>query len=204
MEAAQEAARNFLARGEELVAAPCAEVDLLIGMNNVELMLVKTRMVEGLAVYQSNFGTGWLLGGTTGGFRGLEKVAANDSHADVRGVKLDFLTAEAFGIDVPGKCKMCCQCKECKLRVTLILQQENAELEVIEQGLSLDVQKKKWTAEYPYKEDPASLQDNYSQALACMKSFEKRLVKADVVEEFNAQFQKTVDCGVFQKIFQRS
>ena len=68
MEAAQEAARNFLARGQELVAALCAEVDLLIGMNNVELMLVKTRMVEGLAVYQSNVGTGWLLGGTTGGF----------------------------------------------------------------------------------------------------------------------------------------
>jgi hypothetical protein len=77
---------------------------------------------------------------------------------------------------------------------------ENAEYEAILNNLTYSPEDKRWTAAYPFIENPGVLTDNKGQALACMKSLEKRLKKQRRLEEFNAVFQETVDRGVFREL----
>ena len=112
----------------------------------------------------------------------------------------DFLTVEGLGVDPPKRCKNCNNCKECSFKAAHLSWQENVELKAIEEGLSLDVKKKKWTAAYPYNSDPGILVDNYVQAKAMMKNLEKRLKKQSMLDDFNVQFKDTVDRGVFKEI----
>ena len=48
---------------------------------------------------------------------------------------------------------------------------------MIKQGLSLDLEKKEWTAAYPFRLPPESLPDNSQQALMIAERDRKRLVK---------------------------
>jgi hypothetical protein len=77
---------------------------------------------------------------------------------------------------------------------------ENAEYKAILSNLSNSQETKKWTAAYPFIEDPAILSDNKGQALSCMRTLEKRLKKQKRHQEFNNVFQETVDRGVFKEI----
>jgi hypothetical protein len=77
---------------------------------------------------------------------------------------------------------------------------ENAEYEAIVNNLSYSQELKRWTASYPFTEDPNVLLDNKGQALACMKSLENRLKKQKRLDEFNQVFQETVDRGVFREL----
>ena len=115
-------------------------------------------------------------------------------------VPADFLSAEAMGVEMPRRCASCKKCKECQFRTSMLTFKENAEYEAILDNLSYDPEDKKWTAAYPFAIDPQILQDNKFQAVACMKSQEKRLVKQKRMEEFNKVFQETVDRGVFKKL----
>jgi hypothetical protein len=77
---------------------------------------------------------------------------------------------------------------------------ENAEYEAIVNNLSYSLEWKRWTASYPFIEDPNVLVDNKGQALACMKSLENRLKKQKRLDEFNEVFQETVERSVFREL----
>lgn len=148
----------------------------------------------------SLFGTlsQWVPVGRVGNWSYVHPVinVARASHF----VPADFLSAEAMGVEMPRRCASCKKCKECQFRTSMLTFKENAEYEAILDNLSYDPQDKKWTAAYPFAIDPQILQDNKFQAVACMKSQEKRLVKQKRMEEFNKVFQETVDRGVFKKL----
>jgi hypothetical protein len=177
-------------------------VDILIGSIDLDLFPTRAGEFEGLVLYNSIFGTGSLVAGCSkDGESHLELSAHVVARAETRSVKpLDFLSAEGFGVDIPRKCKLCKGCKECGIKSTQMSYTESKELEEIEQGLSLDTSRKKWTAKYPYNTDPSVLCNNYSQALHCMKRLEKRLIANGKINDFNAQFQENVERSVFEEI----
>ena len=111
-----------------------------------------------------------------------------------------FLSAEALGTDLPRRCRACKACKECQFRTNLLTAKENAEYEVICQNLTYDKVTQSWSTKYPFIVDPSVLKDNLGQALACMRSLERRLAKQKKLAEFNLAFQEIVDRGVFREL----
>jgi hypothetical protein len=109
---------------------------------------------------------------------------------------LDFVSAEALGTDTPNRCAACRNCRECKFWADSISFKENKEYEVIINGLKLDVEKKKWTASYPFCVSPWVLIDNNKQARKCIEAQEKRLIRSRRLEEF----YDTMERGVFRKL----
>jgi hypothetical protein len=198
------------------VEVPAGHVDLLVGMSNVDLLPVQEVTREKVALFRSQFGTGFLLGGVAASsdmriHTGLsnERVHTGLSQENIhtvmrveaRNIRLpDFLSAEAFGIDIPRKCKNCNSCRECDFKVRAITWQEAKELQEIERGLSLDTVRKKWTSAYPLARDPSDLKNNYGQARICLERLEKRLEKNQQMEDFDNQFMETVERGVFRKL----
>jgi hypothetical protein len=95
----------------------------------------------------------------------------------------------------------CKTCKECQFRTSAIsLFKEDQEYQVILDGLKFDEERKKWTASYPFCIPPSELQDNYHQVKSYTENMERRIVKQNRVEEFNAQLKDTVDRGVFREL----
>ena len=200
-----QAAAGALDLPVEQLQRPVGQVHLLVGMNYTDILPAKERIVNKIGLYKSAFGTGYVIGGTLdteeSGEEKLDNFAYQVCAAGGRGIKpIDFLSAEAFGVEIPSRCKYCRGCKECGFRAKQLTYTEAKELSVIEDGLTLDPVKKIWTAKYPFSTDPSILKNNYSQAMACMLSLEKRLDKTKQMPQFNEQFQDAVDRGVFREI----
>ena len=180
------------------------KMDLLVGVNYAGLLPTHVATEKNLLLYQSRFGTEFLLCGTPHDFEQVQSLALsakNLSRNTACFIKTpDFFTVEAFGTDPPRRCKTCSTCKECSFRSTYLSWQENKELKIIEEGLSLDTTNKKWTCTYPFKEDPSVLNDNYGQAKALLCNLERRLLKNGRLDEFNTQFQDSIDRGIFRAI----
>ena len=190
----------------DLRAADLKEPEMLIGLDYINLHPSKYKEVGRLAVLTSAFGTGVLVAGGGGGSNMAQHAVFGGSTSNMPRCfatakpPVDFLTAEGFGVDLPKRCKACKGCKECSFKAVHLSWQENTELKMIEDGLTFDINRKKWTAAYPYKTDPSALVNNYGQARAMMTNLEKRLKKQSMIEDFNVQFKETVDRGVFKKI----
>ena len=200
----QEAVERFPELNLEDVELSSSKVDLLIGMTNVSIMPIRIKVNGELALFHSIFGTGKLLGGTTRGGAGVSErvmqLAHTVAHTEARGVKMDFLSAEAFGVDVPKRCSTCKSCKECNHKNSQMSFEELTELQHIEDSLVLDVNANKWSTSYSYKQDPSILQDNYCQAFACNQSTVRRLEKKGQLDAFNKAFMETVERGVFKLV----
>ena len=182
---------------------PSGTVDILIGMDHAELLPLQIKSADRLVLYRSRFGTGYLVGGVADSKTGgqLVHLAHRVCHAGGRAIRhIDFLSAESFGVDVPRRCRNCRGCKECSFKAHQLTYTEARELQEIEEGLSLDTTRRKWTARYPYYSDPCVLENNLSQAAACLHSLERRLVKHGQMDNFNAQFKDAVERGVFKEI----
>ena len=202
-----EAVKQFDGLEEEDVDMSSEEVDLLVGMGNVSIMPTKISVQGELALFSSIFGTGRLLGGSTRGGaavseEGVEQLAHIVAATEARNVKMDFLSAEAYGVEVPKRCTLCRGCKECNFKNNQLSFEELTELGCIEKNLSLDVAAEKWTTSYAFKQDPSVLQDNYQQAFACMASTERRLKKKNQLAAFDEQFMETVERGIFKEVTQ--
>ena len=110
-------------------------------------------------------------------------------------VPIDFLSAEAMGLDPPRSCRSCKACKECQFRTTLLTATENAEYEAILDNLKYKAAKKKWSTSYPFIISPTVLKDNFGQAMACMRSQEVTLKKQGRIDDFNAAYRTLLRGG---------
>ncbi len=113
---------------------------------------------------------------------------------------LEFLSAEAMGVDLPRRCPSCKNCKECQFRTSAVAYKEDQEFHVILDGLKFNEERRKWTASYPFFIPPSELKDNYQQVKTYTERMEKKLIKQGRVEEFNSQFRDTVERGVFREL----
>ena len=198
---------NFFPDHKNSLEPTEGEVDLLVGISYMNILPSQTAVNGNLGLYNSRFGTGFLVGGSVAASSGefnlcsVTREAHLVARTEAREVKLlDFISAEAFGVDVPRRCRSCRGCKECNFKTSQLTWTEGQELMEIEKGLSLDTVEKKWTAAYPYKIDPSVLKNNYGQAYACLVRTEKRLIKSGQLDAFNAQFEDTISRGVFKRL----
>jgi hypothetical protein len=112
----------------------------------------------------------------------------------------DFLTTESLRTDLPRRCTSCRKCKECKFRTDCLTFKEDQEYQIILEGLEFNKERRRWRATYPFHIPPNTLKDNYGQVFKYTLAQEKRLAKQGRTEEFNAEFYKTVERGVFREI----
>ncbi|MFN9982658.1 MAG: hypothetical protein ACK53Y_22205, partial [bacterium] len=87
-------------------------VSLLIGQDNLRLFPTEVRRAGGLALFKSQFGTGWMASGNAGG---MEAVPSQSEGCEDDALVLvtqesknfqtpEFLSAEAMGVDLPRRC----------------------------------------------------------------------------------------------------
>jgi hypothetical protein len=112
----------------------------------------------------------------------------------------DFLTTESLGTDLQRRCTSCRKCKECKFRTDCLTFKEDQEYQIILEGLEFNKEQGRWRATYPFHIQPSTLRDNYAQVFKYTLVQEKRLAKQGHTEEFNEEFYKTVEHGVFKEI----
>jgi hypothetical protein len=106
---------------------------------------------------------------------------------------LEFLSAEAMGVDLPRRCPSCKNCKECQFRTSAISYKEDQEFHLVLERLKFNEERRKWTASYPFFIPPSELKDNYQPVKTYTDRMEKRLIKQGRVEEFNSQFRDTAE-----------
>jgi hypothetical protein len=183
-------------------------VSLLIGQDNLRLFPTEVRRSGGMALFKSQFGTGWMASGNAGGIETLLSQDEEDKESALVLVAQEsknfqtpeFLSAEAMGVDLPRRCPSCKNCKECQFRTSAVSYKEDQEFHVILDGLKFNEERRKWTASYPFFVPPSELRDNYQQVKTYTERMEKRLIKQGRVEEFNNQFRDTVERGVFKEL----
>ncbi len=184
--------------------SPVGPIQLLIGMDHMDEAPREEDQAQGVALYRSKFGTGYVAGGDMSYQLGhQDRVGPSAKVLSCRTGLFnppEFIPVEAMGMEVPRRCPACRNCKECQFRMDSLTLKENAEYEVILSKLRLDVGRKKWIAGNPFNTMIKRLIDNYNQARGLMSRMETRLLKKGRLDEFNRQFQDNVDRGVFRPI----
>jgi hypothetical protein len=181
--------------------SPAGPIQLLIGMDHMEEAPKEEMRAQGVALYSSRFGTGYVTGGDMTTYQSPKVTSVRVlSCRTTLFSPPEFLPAEVMGTELPHRCPACRSCKECQFRMDSLTFKENTEYEVILSKLWLDVERKQWIAGYPFNTSVEKLIDNYNQSRGCMSRMETRLVKKGRIAEFNRQFQDNVDRGVFRPI----
>jgi hypothetical protein len=184
-----------------MLESPAGPIQLLIGMDHMEEAPREEDQAQGVALYSSRFGTGYVAGWNMTCLPGQQPTPVKVLSCQTMLFNPpEFIPAEAMGTELPRRCPACRNCKECQFHMDSVTFKENAEYEVILSKLRLDVERKKWVAGYPFNTLVEKLIHNYSQARGCMSRMEARLLKKGRLEEFNRQFQDNVDRGVFKPI----
>ena len=192
-------------------------VELLVGMKHAAIHPKQVQESEGLVLYESKFGTNWVLGGTHELLQEtdrLDRTAATFAHAQVDNVRvmldtdldcgIDFFTSEDFGVKLVPNCDECKttieSCRTCTYDVHMMSKKERRELNIIENNLKLCPITKTWTTQYPYKVDPAILANNEQQAESLAISTENRLIKTGTLPAYNEAFRDLVERGVIEEL----
>jgi len=111
-----------------------------------------------------------------------------------------FIEGEELGTQISPLCGAC-RCSKCPAVGHTYTFEEEQELDLIQQNLRYDSEKQCWFTKYPWIVNPESLPDNYSQALAMLKSTESRLLKnKEAARLYQEQIQDMIDRGVCRKL----
>ena len=123
----------------------------------------------------------------------------------VNNANIGYLAAEDLGVmDNPIKCNSCKNCAECNLKM-LAEGKKSAVLQAaMKDNLSYDDKTNRWTASYLYTEPVELLapngNNNYSQAVACAITREKRLDKTGLRSDANTAFAAQVEKGAVKLV----
>ena len=100
-----------------------------------------------------------------------------------------FFTGEDLATESVPRCGGC-KCGKCPIPGHSLSFKEEQELHMIRSNLNYDASQKIWTTSYPWLMDPNHLPNNYSSALATLKSTERSLEK-DVqwADSYTAQIE---------------
>ena len=194
------------------ISRPSGEIDILIGNNYAPLHPDKKHVCQGLVLYQSQFGTGKILGGAHIHVNETVSISAGAhlcAKARVCNVcvsrrllnpGLDFITTEAFGVEPPRICDDCKGCKNCTYDVHQISREDQEKIKLIREHMTLDPVSHKWTVQYPCRIDPNKLKNNKEQAKVLAERTENRLIKEGTLSIYNEQMYDMLDRGVIVEI----
>ena len=179
------------------VERPTGEVDMLIGFEYAGFHPEKVQAVNHLLLLRNMFGK--CLGGSHQCIQeSTQKIVKNAVVCFVMNKHKieDFFHTEELGIDCIPRCGVCKSALAGGKQYTL---EEERELATIERGLVL--KDRQWTASYPYKRDPAELQNNYKAACAMLISTEKRLLRSEIhAKMYQDQIDDMIQRGVARKL----
>ena len=133
-----------------------------------------------------------------------EKNSANIARTDKKHDQLEsFISGEELGTETTPRCGGC-RCGKCPTTGHTYSFKEEQELKMIRENLEYDKVNQCWITSYPWLVDPSTLPDNYSTALATLKSTERNLKKDDQwAETYQKQVQDMVNRGVARKLSQK-
>ena len=201
------------------VQCPEGEVDLLVGLDRSSLHPKAISNVGDLSLYETLFGSGWVLGGSDPALKTSAVVfnaKANKLRHAVLAEELDvkkvnfikmldkpiatFLEAEQMGTSQPRRCNNCLGCGYCSNQAIEYSRKELAELRLIEKNVYINTELKRVEVRYPAIKNFNILSDNREQALGRARSLEKRLIKTGRKEAYDEQLQDFITRGAIDKI----
>jgi len=176
----------------EDVTRPVGEIDMLIGFEYAGFHPEREKSKGHLVLMRNKFGRC---------LSGAHSLLVEKTQMLVQNVKKihkvrieDFYSNETLGVSCEPKCGNC-RCGTCPVGGKQYTIQQERELAMIDGGLHLE--DKQWTATYPWQRDPQELPNNYSAALATLKSTENRLSKNEPhMNVYAEQIQDMLDRGV--------
>ena len=196
------------------IARPQRSVDLLIGNNRAPLHPVRSQHRGNLVLYDSDFGTGKVVGGEHECIKGNDKMNAFAkvvARADIRNVRthkpsIDFFSAEGLGVNVPPKCNNCKRiqkkCQTCNFENNQLCIRDQNDLKAIREKMVLDPIEERWVVEYAYIVDPSVLnkegKDNRNLALKLLLKLEERLRRTDMAEKYCELIQDFIARGILR------
>jgi hypothetical protein len=123
--------------------SPAGPIQLLFGMDHMEEAPREEERAQGVALYSSRFGMGYVTGGNMTYPLGQEPTSVRVlSCRTTLFNPPEFIPAEAMGTELPRRCPACRNCKECQFRMDSLTFKKNAEYEVILSKLRLDVERR--------------------------------------------------------------
>ena len=172
-------------------------------MNKLEILPVgPVFKVGSLGIFESIFGTGFMLAGTHPSLK-QPKVKFSEVAYSMRtavfgkGQRVNLLAQRALdqafpfldeiGLCPPTRCSGCQRCQECTVRAQKFSAVEAAELVAIEDRVT--VKDGHAIAEYPFIKDPKILQNNYEQVKKRALAVERRLERTGEIECYNGQWE---------------
>ena len=201
---------------EKDIARP-EKIDLLIGLDQVEMMPDKIKVIDKLQLMKNKFGL--CVRGVMNNeeMNRLEddsviKVSINHTLLSTsddwcvtkrigpQHVMENFFETESLGVNCNMKCGSC-KCGQCKLNGEMTIKEER-ELKLIEEGLKYDALNKRWTSQYPWIVDPNLLPNNYVLARSRFLSLERKLLKkgTDYHQRYKAQIEDLMTRGVAEVV----
>ena len=172
------------------IKRPSGAVDLLIGLNYMEVQPEEVGRNKGLSLWKSKLGPGYLLGGTHPDIwlgasskvlaSGALDICRSTSHASFKACHhtqvakgINFLEAEELGVGQPKRCETCKHCVRCSYRVEHMTKVEAAELAMIEQNVTVDPTEKCVRIRYPPRATSASSKTTRGRPWAALRPWRR-------------------------------
>jgi hypothetical protein len=149
-------------------------LDLLVGHIRPTMFPAADRLVGESRLYRSIFGSGYLVVSADGGPKNKPAVC---KAIKLENKSMEFLSSESLGIQPPPLCNSCRSCRHCAALAAGKSVLEEKRQQLIEEGLTLDLVKGKWTAIYLYRLPPSSLPNNAHKALKITLRDRQRMIK---------------------------
>jgi len=112
----------------------------------------------------------------------------------------EFFESDNMGVVPPRRCGNCRNCKECSFQVHTLSLKEQYESQVIESKISYDETLNQFVVSYPFTHDPSILPNNKGQVIKIAEREEKRLLKSDLLDAFNKEFDKMIAHGALVEL----
>ena len=208
----------------DLIEQPEGEIELLIGMNALGLHPTDIEVRDNLKFMSSNFGTGRMLAGSHPALNSspmefnedvsyirlasIKNMVRPDS-VNVNNVKVsvkpshEFFEGDVLGIEPPKTCGNCLNCKDCSFRGQQLSQLEQYELKIIESKVKYVASQQCFHVQYPFLDDPNTLPSNRGQVLKIAEREERKLMKENLLEQFNTEFDKMLENDVIAEISEK-
>ena len=197
-----------------LLKRPTGSVDILIGMDYRGFHPVAHITRDHLRVTKSKFGSGFILTGTGNSgcpsqsrkyvgcnFAQATRDPPQETHIHHIGHKLtSFWEAEDMGCQPLPTCKSCRSCPDCRYRAEYLTAEQRATVDEMAASIQLTNGKPPIRLSYPLHEIAHAQQSNHIQALAVQKSHEKRVLKENILDDYNNEMQKALDAGSVVKL----
>ena len=195
----------------DISSRPTGSIDLLLGVDHLRLHPVDLERQENLRIVSSPFGKGLILAGShpclkSSNLRLSEDVAAirHYAHASVNRVSIqpiyDYFESDNMGVVPPRRCGNCRNCKDCSFRGHMLSLKDQYESQVIEAKINYDPSSEQFLVSYPFTQDPSILPDNKNQVIKIAEREEKRLLKSNLLESFNQEFEKLIKYGALVEL----